>query len=136
MEATVSSHERLTLAGFAAAALAVIGLAAAAYWVSEQQTLAASWVAHTHEVRAIIARARAAVIDLQNTQRGYAITGQDRDLEGYRAAATELETELPRLLSLTSDNPSQGARLSELASAIDQRLAGSRDIVEARRKRG
>src|SRR4051812_27302421 len=56
----------LTLSGFVAAAAVAVALVCAAWWLSLQESRAAAWVSHTHQVLTGIARTRAALIDIQN----------------------------------------------------------------------
>ena len=87
MSAEISHPGRgdLTLSGFVAAACVAVVLVCAAYWLSLQQSRAAAWVSHTHEVLTTIARTRAALVDIQNGHRGFTISGLEQDLEPYHS---------------------------------------------------
>ena len=87
----------LTLSGFVAAACVALALVCAAYWLSLQQSRAADWVSHTHEVLTTIARTRAALVDIQNGHRGFTISGQEEDLEPYRSGRAAIAIETARL---------------------------------------
>ena len=98
------SFETLTLAGFAAAATAVVALLVAVYWVSDARTEAARQVIHAQEVRTAIARTGAAVIAAQ------AAPGA--------ASREALDADLSRLASLTADNAAQQERIRELRASF------------------
>ena len=69
-----------------AAALFVAGT----WWVSLQQARAQDWISHTHEVLAAIATTRADLVDIQNGQRGFVISGRPEDLQPYEEARSYL----------------------------------------------
>jgi len=100
------------LAGFIASAAAILALAAADYWASNRQERAAQWVAHTHEVRANIARARSDIMALMAI----------RDDDAYRAGVAALKVDLARLRDLTDDNSDQAHRLDAIQAALYPRL--------------
>jgi PAS domain S-box-containing protein len=125
MEPRFRGLDRFTLGGIAAAAVAVLGLLAAVYWISEARTRAAEWVVHTHEARLAVAATRAAVFDLQASREP--------------ASRAALDAALARLRGLTADNPSQQARIGELdralagiaADAAPGRMEGARAVLDA-----
>jgi PAS domain S-box-containing protein len=126
----------LTLSGFVAAACVAVVLVGAAYWLSLQQSRAAEWVSHTHEVIAAIARTRAALVDIQNGHRGFTISGEEKDLEPYRAGSTAIVTETAKLRALVADNPVQQQRLAQLEGGLAPRLASAAELIAARRQGG
>lgn len=126
----------LTLSGFIAAACVTVVLVCAAYWLSLQQSRAAAWVSHTHEVLTTIARTRAALVDIQNGHRGFTISGVEEELEPYRKGRAAIYTEVARLRRLLADNPSQQPILDELESGLVARLASAEQLVAARREGG
>jgi PAS domain S-box-containing protein len=125
-----------TLSGFVAAALVAVVLVCAAYWLSLQQSRAANWVSHTHEVLTTIARTRAALVDIQNGNRGFTITGHEEDLEPYLNGRAAIAAETARLRTLLADNAAQQRRLSDLESGVASRLATADRIVASRRDGG
>lgn len=126
----------LTLSGFVAAACVAVVLVGAAWWLSLQQSRAAEWVSHTHEVIATIARTRAALVDIQNGHRGFTISGDEQELEPYRAGRAAIATETAKLRALVVDNPAQQQRLAELEAGLVPRLASAAELVAARRQGG
>jgi signal transduction histidine kinase len=126
----------LTLSGFVAAACVAVLLVAAAYWLSLQQSRAAAWVNHSHEVLATIARTRAALVDIQNGHRGFTISGREADLDPYARARAAITIETARLRALLAGNPDQQQRLADLERGLAARLASAAELVEARRAGG
>jgi PAS domain S-box-containing protein len=126
----------LTLSGFVAGALVAVGLLCAAWWLSLQQTRAAEWVSHTHEVLTTIARTRGALLDIQNGHRGFTISGQEEDLAPYTNGRAVLDTDLRELGRLVADNPIQLRHLADLKVALGPRLASAEELVAARRRGG
>jgi diguanylate cyclase (GGDEF)-like protein len=118
-----SGFDDFALAGFVASATAILALAAADYWASSRQALAANQVSHTYEVRANVARARSDLMELLAM----------RDVDSYRASTRALETDLARLRELTSDNPEQQRRLDLIDTRLRPRLANLApgDVMDA-----
>jgi signal transduction histidine kinase len=125
-----------TLSGFVAAAFVAVALVCAAYWLSLQQSRAAAWVSHTHEVLATIARTRAALVDIQNGHRGFTISGLEEDLRPYHSGRAAIAAETARLRALLADNPVQQQRLGDLERLLMSRLASAARLVAARRDGG
>jgi signal transduction histidine kinase len=125
-----------TLSGFVAAVCVAVVLVCAAYWLSLQQSRAAAWVSHTHEVLTTIARTRAALVDIQNGHRGFTISGLEQDLEPYRSGRAAIAAETARLRTLLADSAVQQQRLAELERALVSRLASAAQLVAARRDGG
>jgi PAS domain S-box-containing protein len=126
----------LTLSGFLAAAVVAVALVCAAWWLSLQESRAAAGISHTHEVLTGIARTRAALVDIQNGVRGFALSGRDEDLQPYEQGRDTIGAETAHLRSLMADNPAQLRRLAELDRDLAPRLATAAQLVAARRERG
>ncbi len=124
------------MSGFVAAACVVVALVCAAYWLSLQQSRAADWVSHTHEVLTTMARTRAALVDIQNGHRGFTISGDEGDLEPYENGRAAIITETARLRALIGDNVVQQQHLAELQSTLVTRLASAAQLIAARRAGG
>jgi len=75
---------------------------------------AANWVTHTHKVLEGASGVLSALKDAETGLRGYIITGEERYLEPYHGAATELERQIRELRELTADNRTQQERLAKL----------------------
>ncbi|HVV83994.1 MAG TPA: CHASE3 domain-containing protein [Kofleriaceae bacterium] len=124
---------RKIAAGFALSSIVLVVVAVVGYRTTAGLVENQGLVAHTHEVRAAIAELSANVIDVQNEQRGYVITGQESYLDPYRAALPRLEATYSRLRALTADNPEQQRRLDGVRRVIDARLAQLAETIELRK---
>ena len=132
----MSRRGDFTLSGFLAAACVAVVLVCAAYWLSVQQTRTAEWVSHTQEVLTAIARARSALLDIQNGHRGFTISGREVDLEPYVKGRAAIVAETARLRSLVADNPVQLKHVERFEAALPPRLATAAELIAARRKGG
>src|SRR3954447_26661169 len=72
------------------------------------------WIDHTRQVVIELERALSTLKDAETGQRGFLLTGEEEYLEPFRAASSRMDDALDRLAALTSDNPSQQARIAEL----------------------
>ena len=76
------------------------------------------------------------VKDAESGQRGYLLTGRDEYLEPYRAAGAEMDSNLDRLRLLTSDNPAQQARITDLRRIVSEWVGVIEQAITIRRERG
>ncbi|MDE2606514.1 MAG: CHASE3 domain-containing protein [Burkholderiales bacterium] len=129
-------QDDLTLSGFVASAVVALVLVGGTYWMSLKETQAQHWISHSRELLATLAATRADVVDIQNGQRGFVVTGNDSELQLYDTARKEVEDDLQRLRDLTLDNPAQQALLRELEGHLATRLAIAATTIEARRAGG
>ena len=81
------------------------------------------WENHTYTVIRELDGFLAAMIDAENGQRGYIITGNPAFLEPYRASLSEIDRHLANFRSLTRDNPRQQQRLNVLEPLVRERMA-------------
>jgi CHASE3 domain sensor protein/two-component sensor histidine kinase len=136
VERNDAPRANLTLSGFAVSAVVALLLVGTTYWMSLLETRAQGWVAHSQQVLAALATARANLVDIQNGQRGFVISGKEEDLQPYDAARAAIADDLRNLRTLTSDNPAQQADVQALAGEVDARLAIAAAVVDARRTGG
>jgi methyl-accepting chemotaxis protein len=124
------------IAGFGAAALTLVVIAAVSYRNANLLIDTERWVAHTHQVRNELADLVSLLKDAETGQRGYVITGVDSYLEPYQSALGTIKSTLTDVKKLTSDNPNQQRRLAAVAPLIDGKLSELKDTVELRRSQG
>jgi signal transduction histidine kinase len=93
-------------------------------------------LAHSWQVVHQVERVLASAVDAETGERGFLISGQDSYVEPYAAARRDLPSELDHLQSLTSDNPSQQARIADLRGTLNRRLAVLDRAIEVRRAGG
>jgi signal transduction histidine kinase len=94
------------------------------------------WVDHTWEVIALVERMISTAKDAETGSRGYLLTGDEKFLEPYRKAKTELPKSLSAFTQLTSDNQSQQVRAEEMRKVMEHRLSLSEQVNSLRSSRG
>ncbi len=130
-----SLDKRITT-GFIAS-IAIMLTAAGVSWnyTSELQD-AAAWVSHTHQVLKEIGDVRAGMAELESSQRGYIILGDEHLLASREEIKTEIRKSIENLRSLTADNPRQKPRIDQLAPLISQRTDFGEQTILVRRQQG
>lgn len=114
--------------------LLIIGLIAV--WTVRQVSDSEFWVAHTREVIQAAQQFSTDLKDAESAQRGYIITGQQDYLSSYQAATNRVPSDLSTLARLTTDNPAQQARLTQLEPLVARRLAELSERIRLRQERG
>jgi len=130
------SAERKVRAGFALALMVLILIGGMSYFSLVRLHEDRVWVEHTQEVIATLRHVLATVAEAESGERGYVITGQEEFLETYQNAASDADTEMRTLRSLTADNAVQRDRLETLVQLVSARLSTLQDTVDARGKEG
>jgi len=120
-------------AGFLAAIVAVVLIAAFSYSAQQANTDAAGQVTHTLEVQARLAGVLSQVKDAETGQRGYLLTGQESYLDPYRNARSGLDGELEALARLTADNPTQQRTVGQLGELSRLKLLELDETIALRR---
>ncbi|GGC51851.1 histidine kinase [Chelatococcus reniformis] len=107
------------IAGFAA--LLVTG--ATAIWLVRKTAADTELVVHSQTVQNLIQRIFSLAQDGETGQRGYLLTGDAAYLGPYERATAGMPEALQSLQRMTADNPAQQARISDLTSAVQDKLA-------------
>jgi methyl-accepting chemotaxis protein len=94
------------------------------------------WVTHTHLVIEKIGSIISIVREQEAGVRGFALTGQEEHLEPYRAGRSEITETVAAIGSLTSDNPNQVRRITELRRVLGAKADSMAAIEAARREKG
>jgi PAS domain S-box-containing protein len=93
-------------------------------------------VSHTQQVLRETEHVRASMTDLENSQRGYLISGDENLLTLSEQSRTEIRRGIENLRNLISDNAQQKSRLDELASLVAERGAFEEQTIAVRRQQG
>jgi methyl-accepting chemotaxis protein len=120
--------------GLALAIFAIVG--AISYRSTTELVEASDLRQHTYEVLSRLAEIESLAVDSQNAVRGYAITGNDRELENFRAALDRTDKVKQELRQLTAQSPRQLQRIDALAPIVKSRLDFSSETIEAIRSKG
>ncbi len=130
------SLEKLTVAAFVGAGLALLLVGALAVRSLVTFKADAALVAHTHQVINAAGTLLGDLVDVQTGMRGYIISGNERYLAPYRTGVAAVARDFERLKHLTLDNPRQQERIATLPPLIEHRLAIAAAKLEARRTNG
>lgn len=125
--------EKRVSTGFVIALSILIGLGIYSYFNNRRLVEISSLVAHTNEVLYHTERVLATVIDLETSQRGYAITGDEIFLDPYYIASDTIKGHLQELHLLTLDNKNQQQRNARLNLLIDRELSYTDRVIQARK---
>ncbi|BAT53837.1 multi-sensor hybrid histidine kinase [Nostoc sp. NIES-3756] len=119
--------------GLASVILVLIGL------VHYQNTIvlinSSNQVKKTQETINTLERFMSQIKDAETGQRGYILTGQERYLQPYQEAVTELEPEIEKLRNLISDK-SQHQNLDVLKALVVAKLNELKHTIELRQHQG
>ncbi|MEO6599859.1 MAG: CHASE3 domain-containing protein, partial [Polyangiaceae bacterium] len=94
------------------------------------------WVTHTHQALEKLDLILSGLKDQEAGVRGFALTGQEEHLDGYRAARAQVAEAFNAFGALTSDNQKQQARLPELRRLLAAKSGSMADLELARRQKG
>ncbi|MCW5553007.1 MAG: CHASE3 domain-containing protein [Verrucomicrobiae bacterium] len=124
------------LLGFAASALALLGVGWLSLRTTNELINATESVIQTHKVIATLADGLAVLTEAETAQRGFLLTGEETFLADCRSAEAEAGKWVVTLLGLVADNPAQHRRGQELAALIKQRLAILNQRISVRQREG
>ena len=129
--------ETVLLVSGLALSLAILG---AVGWQTYRNLAATAhadrWVSHTYIVDDELERLFSTVEDMESSERGYLIMGQEDYLRPYDTAKRTVAGQLATLKQLTQDNPGQAQRLTGIATLVDAKLAELKEVIELRRSQG
>ena len=131
---TLKTDTKIIL-GFALAVGILLLTAAASFWSIRGLSEQTAKVEHTYQVLQEVESVTAVLKDAQAGTRGYLLTGDTVYLRPYSIATGQLPASLARLQALTSDNPSQQARLDSLRMLVEQEFRILRPLTEIRNSR-
>lgn len=87
-------------------------------WLFWQQRGADIWVRHSLAVQDQLGRVQVLTARAEINRRGYLLTGNPQNVEAYRKARRAVAPEMTELVHMTTDNPAQQRRISELESDV------------------
>jgi len=111
------SAERKVRAGFALALAVLILIGGMSYFSLVRLREDRVWVDHTHQVIASLRLVLSILTDAETGVRGYVITGKEEFLETYQNAASDADTEMRTLRSLTADNGRAAGPIGDAGAA-------------------
>lgn len=114
--------------------LVLIG--AYAYRTTHAYKGSSEWVNHTQQTIAEAQRILLEVQDIETSQRGFVITGEDKYLAPYNKGLNEVEEACRTLREKINDNAEQLLLLDSMHAVIERKIEFSRSVVAARKSFG
>lgn len=93
-------------------------------------------VAHTQQVLQTLEVVISSLADVETSQRGFQLSGNEAYLAPFKKAEAAIPTTLSQLRRLTNDNAVQQEQLGRLEPVLQQKLAFSSNVVRLRRTQG
>jgi PAS domain S-box-containing protein len=112
--------ERKVTWGLGIAVFALCGMGLIAYALILTFVNTSNWLIHTHLVIETIQGVRAGLDDAETSVRGYLLTQDEAYLAPYELVRGRIPGTVDRLRILTSDNPSQNQKTTELKGQVDR----------------
>ena len=129
--------ETVLLVGGLVLSLAILG---AVGWQTYRHLTATvqadRWVSHTYTVNDDLEHLFATVEDMEASERGYLIMGEEDYLRPYNTAKRTVAGQLASLKRLTEDNAGQAQRLKGIEALVDAKLEELKEVIEVRRSQG
>ena len=94
------------------------------------------WVQHTRDVLDGLQKLSLGMERISSSIRRYVITGEDRDLELYRTARSDIERLEPVVRGLMQDNPAQLRRFPVIEKLFNDRVERAEAIIGLRKNEG
>jgi PAS domain S-box-containing protein len=117
------------IAGFVVLALLLAANALITWRRLEAQINLGQWVIHTHDVRAELSQAETELLEIENGERGYLLTGDQKFMELYQRAEAGVAGHVDNLARLTADNPVQRNHIAELRMLVQEQKEDSAKIL-------
>lgn len=122
--------------GYAFAIILAIAIGTIAYFSIGKLNQTAKWVDHTHTVLGELDKITSGIKDAETGQRGFLLTGDEKYLAPYNQANTLIERAIAEVRFLTSDNPGQQQRLTNLEPLVEAKLEELQETIDLRRNAG
>ena len=94
------------------------------------------WVQHTRDVLDGLQKLSLGMERISSSIRRFVITGEDRDLELYRTARSDIERLEPVVRGLMQDNPAQLRRFPVIEKLFNDRVERAEAIIGLRKNEG
>jgi PAS domain S-box-containing protein len=133
---TKSLFNRKVQLAFGSAILALLVVGAMSFRGIAVSTESDRWVRHTHEVLEHLQSSLSAMQDVESSDRGFVITGNEQFLKSYGASIIRSQQEEIIIRNLTEDNPEQQQQISNLHRLADQKIRYAETVIGLRRAKG
>ncbi len=122
--------------GFAVCIISLLAIGTISFHFTKRLKQTSQLVHHTHRVLKEIENVRAALSDLESSQRGFLILGRESMLTGREAVKREIRINLQAIRVLMADNLTQQEHLSRLIKLIPERIKFGDLTIAARKTQG
>jgi PAS domain S-box-containing protein len=116
--------------------IAALILAGAALWAAYNLNSSMQRVDRTDQVIGQSGRLLTLLVNMETSERGYLVTGNDVFLQPYREASKEVDSEYQKLYLLIADNPPQQSRLEQLHNNLHHWQGYAEQMIALRRVGG
>lgn len=124
---------RNILWGLIVSIVIILGLGILSYWYFLSLSAATQWTNHARRVLQNVEEVRSTLIVLENTQRGFSLTGDETFMRSFESNVELLHTLLEELDSLTRDNEIQQGFIRELRPQVQTQLDFTHSVIDVRR---
>lgn len=111
----------------------IFGLGILSYSYFLSLSAATQWTNHARRVLQTLEELRTTLVVIENSERGFSLTGDESFLKSVDANISKLNHNLSDLTTLTVDNPEQQSNLKELSPLIETRINSTRRVIDARK---
>jgi len=116
-------------AGYIIAVLNLVIIGFLSYANVREFLVRTQWVNHTYEVIDYLGGISIDFSNIQNGERGYVVTKDDKFLKRYELGLSKIDDDISALRTLTADNPAQRQRANLLQSIIAKGTSISQEQV-------
>ncbi|MGN6165386.1 MAG: PAS domain S-box protein [Flavisolibacter sp.] len=102
-----------------------------AYQNSQETKTATHWIQHTFSVAEKINKIESGVFEMESKVRGFALSGDQKFISSLEPKKREVQSNLLKLDSLTSDNPTQQHYCTVLANLVNQKIEFQTEVLTA-----
>jgi signal transduction histidine kinase len=121
--AQTSSSTTLRFVSLSLVFMAILALAAVAYFTERGIAVNRDWVIHTYQVRSQLNDLQLEIIRAQTNEAGFLLTGDRKQIPQSREQSHLASQTLTELRGLTKDNPRQQQRLSQVGDLLKENIS-------------
>jgi PAS domain S-box-containing protein len=111
-------------------------MGAVSYQVRVLSNESVRWVEHTHEVLENLQDLRLATETIESSYRGFALTGNESNLESYHANILSARQHIAAIRRLTLDNPTQQRLIAEIERLSGPEIQLGESVIALRQTKG
>lgn len=135
-QAITKTISRKIRSGYAFAIILAVSIGTIAYFSIGNLNQTAKWVDHTYQVLSELDAIKASIKDAETGQRGFLLTNDEKYLAPYNQADVQVGQAIAAVRTLTSDNPRQQERITELDPLVTAKFAELQETIDLRRNEG